>query len=260
MNRIAPLCALALAVLAVPARADEFDVHEARAGAALESERYEEAASELSAAFALRQAPRLLYQLGYAQQRLGHRDSAIAYYRRFLVAETFDEPRRAEAQRALDRLLAAAPVPDPRTAAQLPGTQAGQQQVAPFHWESHSNRGLVGAGIAVLATSYAAAFISGTLFGLTESGGCCRSDGNLSAAGWTLVIPVIGPFVSGLVYREAFWSVPWMLVDGLSQVSGLVMIIAGARDNHKVAVLGPEVTLAPVMGQGLAGLTLRGRF
>jgi hypothetical protein len=75
-----------------------------------------------------------------------------------------------------------------------------------------------------------------------------------------LLIPILGPFVSAGVYRDAAWSLPWAFVDGATQVAGLAMLIAGVKDRHKVPVLVAGVKIAPYASPAGGGLVASGRF
>ena len=75
-------------------------------------------------------------------------------------------------------------------------------------------------------------------------------------------MPVAGPFLSATLIREVYWSLPWAIVDGLAQVSGLTLTILGARDKRKVPVLLESLSVGPMVtpgGDG-RGLVVGGRF
>src|SRR5258706_8145135 len=192
----APLCALR----SPAARADElsFDDHLRRAAALAADEQYRESVRELEAAYALRQSPRVLYELGRAYARLGEAQPAIAAYERFLAAEpALEEPMRARVERAIAELRGRPAAVVPALRFDLPG----DVRLAPIRMELQSNHGLVAGGVSLLATSYAAAMIGGSVFaafGASEFGGS-DDRGNLAVAGGMLIIPVVGPFVSSLV-------------------------------------------------------------
>jgi hypothetical protein len=124
------------------------------------------------------------------------------------------------------------------------------------------NRGMMSAGLTLLLTSYAAAFFSGVTFAVLGNGPYNNnSSGSLAAGGGVLIIPIVGPFVSGMVFRELAWALPWALVDGAIQVTGLALTIAGAKQKKKVAVLASDrVRLSPWASSDGGGFTLSGRF
>jgi hypothetical protein len=129
-------------------------------------------------------------------------------------------------------------------------------QLMPVRFEERRNRGLIGGGIALLGIGYLPALITGAMIGTFETGRS-RSDpdGDIAAASWVLLLPVAGPFISGLVYRGAFWALPWILVDGAAQVSGLALLVVGAMRREKVPVF-----IAPMAVAGGTGLALAGDF
>jgi hypothetical protein len=252
----------ALAVLTVSSLAhadgDSFSEHYDQAIRLMECDQFNDALKELNAAYAVRQLPKVLFQLGTVERRLGHAREALTYFERYLAAdETPEPPVRAEAERAIIQLKQLVTFTSPP----VPQTQLTQPELKlPIHYEVHHDRGLIGGGIGLLAASYAAALITGSIFASISSnnydGG---NNGSMQAAGGTLIIPVVGPFISALVYREAAWSVPWAMADGVAQVAGLAMIIAGARIKHKVPVLG-NLHIAPYASAGGGGLVAVGRF
>jgi tetratricopeptide (TPR) repeat protein len=261
MRGIRWLVAIAL-FIAAPARAqDAFSDHYQRGEALAANEQYVEAARELEAAFAIRQPPRLLYELAQVYRKLGNAPRALDYYRRFLIAEPQIGPEaRQEMQQEMVRLqqLAPPPAPPPQPAGtlQLPP----DIRLAPVRIELRSHRGLIAGGSSLLATSYAAALIAGSMFAALASPYDSSTNGNLQAAGGTLLIPVLGPFIGALVFRTPYWSLPWVLVDGAAQVAGLAMIIVGARKKHKVPVFVDNTMVMPFATASGGGLVASGRF
>jgi hypothetical protein len=124
-----------------------------------------------------------------------------------------------------------------------------------------SNKGLLAAGISLLATGYVPALICGALFGpITPSSGI-DAPAIGGATSWTLLIPVLGPFVSGIIgANNLAWSLPWVFADGAMQVAGLAMIVAGARDHHKVPVILENARFTPYAAPGGGGMMMTGRF
>src|SRR5581483_3869749 len=135
-------------------------------------------------------------------------------------------------------------------------------------YEMHADRSMIAGGAALLATSYLAASISASIFvGLNGSDGPCNAGSgtnntclNYQTAGGVLFIPLLGPFISAGGAGNASWSVPWAMVDGMAQIAGLAMIIAGVRNKHKVPVYGDRINLAPTASATSAGVSLTGRF
>jgi len=253
-------------LLVRPAHAEgTFSDHYDRAQALIEGDQYSEALKELEAAYAIRQLPRLLRDLALAHRRLGNAKEALSYDRRFLTADaSLDQPTRAMVEAEIAELVRlsgeAPPVAAPAIdRLQLAGPDA-RFITLPVHYEMRINRGLVSGGITLLTTGYAAALLTGSTFLALASDYDGDSQGSLKAASGTLLIPVLGPFISSLVYRQAYWSLPWTLVDGAAQVAGLAMIIAGARSKHKVAVYGERISFAPYTNGLGGGLIASGKF
>lgn len=95
-----------MALAASPARAaDPFDEHTDRAIALYQEQRFEEAIAEFQAAYALRQWPRLLFNIGQAHMRLGHAREALGYYEQYLRVQPDPPP---EAKEELERAMAQA--------------------------------------------------------------------------------------------------------------------------------------------------------
>ena len=51
----------------------------------------------------------------------------------------------------------------------------------------------------------------------------------VGAVGGTLLVPIAGPFVSGVLSASYQWAAPWILIDGAAQIAGLAMLVSGAR-------------------------------
>jgi hypothetical protein len=258
------------------ARADEFQDHLDHAGTLAQADRYKEALAELDAAYALRQSPRVLYMMAKVHQRLGDAKAALASYESFLTADADPDPRfRSDAQdqaAKLKHLLGKDAPPSP------PVTPAREPSVAelPYdvHYETKPSPGLMTGGAVLFGSGYLAAVISGSIFlgqGNSSSGPGCSYQytngsynpvcpGNLQVAGGTLLIPVLGPFIAALAYREPSWSTSWPLIDGVAQVGGLAMMIHAAKHPKKVPVYGQQFQVLPYGGKTGSGLRVVGQF
>jgi hypothetical protein len=84
--------------------------------------------------------------------------------------------------------------------------------------------------------------------------------GNQQVAGGLLLIPVAGPFLAAVAYRDPTWSVSWSLVDGIAQVGGVAMMAYAARHPRKVPVYGERFELRPYTSRAGGGLQAVGRF
>jgi hypothetical protein len=272
---------LALSASSGVARAqDLFAQHCDRAIALAENDQYVEALKELEAAYQIKQPPSLLYSLGKTHRRLGNAKEALSYYERFLTAETNLIPAM---KRDVDREIAELRVilgieppmlaPGPRASSdpyedEQPGARrAPPRAVAPgammpplqVHYEVRKDRGLIAGGITLLATGYFAAVLTGSLE-LGTNGCSDFCGGPSSAASGTLLIPILGPFISGFIFLNWVWTAPWILLDGAGQVAGLAMIIAGARAKIKVPIYGERFNVRPFALLGGGGVIVSGRF
>lgn len=247
------------------AETDPFAAHCDRASQLAASDQHAEALTELEAAYAIKQPPSLLYALAKAHQRLGHAREALDFYRRYVVADTSgDSAMREDAVRqiaALKELVPQMPAPSLPPLAAPPvvnGQLQGDLQLRPTRLEERPDRGLIAGGAALLSTAYAGSVITGSIVMSEDNSYCTSCIG--TAAGGTLLIPIIGPFISALTLREAAWSLPLALVDGAAQIGGLAMIIVGARTKHKVPVYGTRVHVLPFASGDGGGLVVGGRF
>jgi hypothetical protein len=258
--------------LALPARADDdFTQHCDRASALSQNDQYTEALKELEAAYAIKQPPSLLYSLARVHRRLGNASAALGYYERFLTAESDPNPEmkaQVEAEIVQLRHILGRDTPPPPVAPPPPRFEArpalenpygNDVRMMPVRYETHRDRGLIGGGAALLAAGYAGAVITGSLFLSFNCTDCSNNSVNTASAG-VLLIPVLGPVLSGLIQLSAAWSLPWILVDGAAQVAGLAMIIVGARSVTKVPVYGDRLRVAPFALAGGGGLIVGGRF
>ena len=125
------------------------------------------------------------------------------------------------------------------------------------------NRGLIAGGATLMSLGYIAAIVAGSVVIEDNQATVFGRDTSLErASGGVLFIPVLGPFVSSLIYREPIWSLNWSLVDGMAQVGGLVMMTLGIVSNRKLPAPLAGLQLAPrrtPTGTG-SGLALSGSF
>lgn len=145
-------------------------------------------------------------------------------------------------------------------------------------WERHGNElvlhhrggtsgrrsGMLAAGITLLSLGYTPALITGGLFTLFMG----PND-----VGSSLLVPVLGPFLSGMMALSGrndlelsgrganVWAWTWMLVDGATQVTGLALLIAGARARPGATPSFLErVHILPYSTQNGGGVTVSGKF
>ena len=121
-------------VLSLPGAAlaeETFAEHQARAQILASNDQYAEALKELTAAYTLRQSPKLLPEMAKMHRKLGNAREALSCYRRFLVAEAdIDLALRAEVELQIAELQAL--TADPAPALPAPTLPAR----APLHWRS----------------------------------------------------------------------------------------------------------------------------
>jgi hypothetical protein len=252
------------------ARADEYEDHVSKAMALSRAEQHRDALREWEAAYAVRQAPRLLYEIARSQQSLGLGTEAQASYQRFLTADRGeDAAARADAEAQLRRLRPLDP-PRPVAAPQpsLPPMD-GDIRYIPVRYERRPNKGLMTAGIVLLSIGYGGAFVTGVTMTSLIGGTSSSSDRYLQNASGLLIIPIVGPLISSIyypsVYRSdaaAYWSLPWMMTSAPLQVAGLVMTVVGALDVRNRPVMpsfSQRVHIAPYATLGGGGLVAVGR-
>ncbi|HMU37502.1 MAG TPA: hypothetical protein PKE31_00680 [Pseudomonadota bacterium] len=124
------------------------------------------------------------------------------------------------------------------------------------------NRSLIAGGASLFAAGYLGAVIGGTVFFASAQGSSVsRELSTERTASATLFIPVLGPFVSSIVYHDApEWGLLWSMTDGFVQVGGVFMMAAGIYSNRRLprpALLG---TIAPVRTPTMTGLSWSGAF
>jgi hypothetical protein len=249
-----------LTTLTARAQSESFSAHYDHAIQLAENDQYAEAIKELEAAYAVRQLPKVLYSLGKMHQRLGNAKEALSYFQRYLTAEVDAEPTvRGEVEREVIKLKHAVEPTPPPQAPMLDPRMMGYPdlRLVPVRFEMRSDRGLIAGGIVLLSTGYMGALLTGSLM---LSFNNSSSSGPSSTATGTLLIPVLGPFISGFAYLNSAWSIPWMMVDGAAQVAGLAMIIAGAKSKRKVPVFSDRLRVSPYATWDGGGVAVTGRF
>lgn len=219
----------------------------ARANALIEAGELGPACDALAEAYARTHEPLLQLRIGRLRQKLGQAGEARAAYQRFIDEAQAPHPGlRDEALRAL-RTLPPAPVvstppPSPPPALGrlplVPVPAAVAASRLPYREVRRDRRQMLLGGV-MLGIGYLAA--AGVAAGLASSVG--QPDAPSAAANYTLLVPVVGPFVSGIVAPVtnengngrpliSSWSLPWMVTSGLVQVAGLVMFSLGAAERE----------------------------
>lgn len=246
-----------------PERAAAYHEHFRRAKELYEDEQFSKALAELEAAYRLWPKPVVLYSMARAHHQLRHYREAYDKYQLYLSREpNIPEDRRAQIQTHIVELTAAAQ--QERVRGMGPDPFAGAQSQEPDPRFVYRRRtGMLVTGAILLPVSYLAALGVGA-FGLTGATALTGSysESTLSTVRWTfgsLFIPVAGPFVSAGILPDIQWSLPWILVDGAAQVTGLALVIAGSR-MQKVLRDDAQITLLPYRSPNSTGLVLAGSF
>jgi hypothetical protein len=249
MSRV--LCILAL--LCSIAHADEDDdVPDAeldQATLALNAHEYEKARDQLLAVYRRRQDPKILRLLGEAESRLGNATAAINYFERYLVAARDADQADIDSARAeLKRLQLVAP-PQQRYPYD-PTLYSGPHLVKKY--KMGPSNGMLASGILLMCTGNLAAQIGGAVQALTSDRDGATTRGGLMA------IPFIGPLVAPAAGRnEPAWDVSWAILNSGAQITGLALVIAGARYKTKHAYW-DTAKVTPLVGPGMVGVS--GRF
>jgi hypothetical protein len=242
--------ALVALLLATPATAQKLPVDDepapapeaalARAQALFAEERYQQALEILQTAYADRQSPPLLFEIARCLERLGRAKEAVESYRRYLVALP-NAPHELEAKAAMRALALFALPPAPASTTMPPFTVKRIRR---------PHRAMLATGWSLLSASYFAAFVTGALIAGTCSGSC--NTDNLAAGAGTLIVPIVGPFISSGIVAQAAWSVPWSVVDGFMQVTGLALVIAAYTHPETVQKMQFSSLRLTTNGRGLA--------
>jgi hypothetical protein len=170
-------------------------------------------------------------------------------------------PAQADEQPAPVDRAAAAPAPapiqvEPRT---------------PTRYVRKTSTGLEVGGAVLFGAGYLGAVVTGALF-VSGNNGCSGytigsqptvytcPNGNAQIASGLLFVPVAGPFMAALAYREPTWSASWALVDGIAQAGGALMIIWAATHPREVPVYDQAFQLAPLAARQGGGVQALGRF
>lgn len=258
--------------------------------------RRSEALGLLQGAYLLRQEPALLLDIARLLHQLGLGAEAIAAYQRYLIADpSAPAELRGEATAAIAQITALlnAPTATPTvapTAGPTPPALAGPTatltrpatpppsilQSEPVVSRRSRHKGMIAAGWTLLAVGYAGAFATGIAMGATWASPCYMLSGYYCqypspAAGWTLLIPIVGPVISSVIapatttqaasYGLA-WDLPWLLTDLPLQLVGLGLIIQGYRTPQLFISRKQlsHVQLRPYSSPGGGGMIASGTF
>lgn len=141
-------------------------------------------------------------------------------------------------------------------------------------YEERRNDGLWGAGLAMWLSAWVPALVFGPLNAEEYKPFGEKADPTkLRAIHYTLMAPVVGPFISGIWLpvvsynsKEAAvnYSVPWIVADGITQLVGFSLLLAGySKRRVPVRMLGSTVQnlrVAPYATGETHGVAVMGRF
>lgn len=141
-------------------------------------------------------------------------------------------------------------------------------------YEERRNDGMWGAGLAMFLSAWVPALVFGPLNAEEYKPFGEKADkSTLRAIHYTLMAPVVGPFISGIWLpvvsydsKDAAvnYSVPWIVADGITQLVGFSLLLAGyGKRRVPVRMLGTTVQslrVAPYATGETNGLAVMGRF
>lgn len=277
--------------LAQPEAAPE--PHRQRASQLIVENHLAEACDELLLAYEATREPLLFLRIGRLRQRLGQKDEALAAYRRFLAEAQSPHPGlQAEALDAI-RELAPPPPPPPvydgpppqlppppqfydPSLGPVPGPlpqQLGDQRRVAAHYELRRNRRLLRIG----ALLFSAGYLPALVVPLGLSGSLEMENAPNPASNYTVMIPLLGPLISGIIAPAtnenghagqvfSSWSAPWLLTSGLLQGIGFALMVYGAIrrptlvEDKVQAPAAPRLSVLPWLGPGGGGLALEAQL
>jgi hypothetical protein len=132
---------------------------------------------------------------------------------------------------------------------------------------------LIASGTGLLLGGWVGNMIVGSLGGWHAGHSCafsisdsCTSTSSSFDPAWSdfriaSVIPVVGPIAQGFALPDASngWPV-FLAIDGVLQVGGLALLIAGLATSGDENDEGPPVTVAPVVTSTSVGMVVGGRL
>jgi hypothetical protein len=127
--------------------------------------------------------------------------------------------------------------------------------------------GLFGSGLTLFLASYVATVIANGVINNDVCNANATSNGAAATLGcrtstWPLYVPLAGPWIQmGYLSGSNVTDGRLLLaLDGVSQASGLVMMIVGAAARHPVNRIKNRVEVSPLTMLDGGGLSIRGGF
>ncbi len=229
------------------------------------------ACAELAAEYELSHDPLLWLRIGRLRLRQQQPAEARAAMSRFLQEAKAPHPAlKAEAQRTLHELRevpAALPPPaPPATDGEGSLSLYHDLRLSPLRIVMRRNTRLMKIGAGLLAGGYAPALA----VSLGLAGSLDQPNAPGAVANFTLLIPVLGPFISAVAapaindrgngrQLTSSWSLPWALTSGIVQAAGLAALVVGAVP-HRVPVLAKQLLIIPYAEINGSGLLASGTF
>ena len=247
-----------------PTEAD-FVLHMRRAQQHIESDEYKDGLWELQKAFAMKPQPRLLYLQGLMQLGLGNKPEALALFQLFVEApgKGYDRTELHTAVRhindlrqSLGRQAAAGTAPAlgsaPQTAPAL-DAQEWLRRVNVWPTESRRPRGLIIIGAVTLGAGWLSSIAIGAASG--SSAGTYRTADY--SRYWPEFVPVAGPWIQLAYHLDGL-----TVFAGLTQATGLTMLIVGATSHHRLPVpIKNGLVITPLLvAPESPGVAVLGRF
>jgi hypothetical protein len=219
-----------------------------RAGDAfMQSGQYREAVQQYEAAYAIDPDVAILERLANAYQSAGDGERAMQTRQRIAQQRGgYVAPPPPPPYYVAPSPLPTSPVYTYRRPA--PVQRAGQQ--------------LINSGVGLLIAGYGMGLIGG---GITMGANYYLGGSSYwYGAGGMLMIPFAGPFATAIYNSNYWWVVPWAVVSGGMQLSGLALAIAGgvvrAKAKPAHAGKGMPFALSPYMNAQGGGLAVAGTF
>ncbi len=126
-----------------------------------------------------------------------------------------------------------------------------------YHLEDSPRYGLVAGGVSVASTLWVVSMISAVALDKEDS---VEGDPNFDDMYWPMFIPVVGPFATIGTADSSGTGAAILGLNGALQAAGVAMAIAGFAAPSVEVVEDYDLTLAPVAGDGIGGVSISGSF
>ena len=138
------------------------------------------------------------------------------------------------------------------------------QPRVPVRYELRPRWNIIAGGISTIGSSY----IVSVLSGVGVAVGTCEANPssiNCRTGLWPLYIPIIGPLIETAYVESSNRAAvgagrAFLVINTLTQASGLVMIITGAKIKRRIPIYSERLQLSPYANYTGFGLVAAGRF